>query len=188
MFEIKTFLEKHSYDIADLSLFTRERYIGLEESSKFKDYFAYRKFSPEYIQMVVTIKYQNKTVIGIDEPDGLSLWEQTYSTAIKQYLKNRQAETMYGIDPVTLKWTSLGNGSLHFILVGEWDEYIFAEAVLPEKEFLEAMLNEAEHFWQVLLEYKVFEGENKRKDSPKDYPAQMIKEIKELREKVKLLK
>lgn len=187
MFEIKTFLEKHK--IEDYSIFTRERYIGLEESSKLKDYFADEKrFTPEYIQMLVTIEYNGKTVIGIDESNGLDLWEQTYSTAIEQYVENRQTETMYGIDPITLKWTSLDGRLLKFVLMSDWSNEIYVEAILPEKEFLEAMLTEAEHFWQVLIDYKVFEGDNKRKDTPSDYPAQMIKEIKKLREKARLLK
>ncbi|WNS79230.1 hypothetical protein RRU94_16880 [Domibacillus sp. DTU_2020_1001157_1_SI_ALB_TIR_016] len=187
MFKIKTFLEKHSYERANLSSIgnTREDYIGLEESSKLKDYFIYKDFTPEYIQMLVTIQYKDKIVVGIDGLNGLDLWEQTYLTAIKQYLKARNAETMYGIDPVTLKLQSIDNTFLHFIIKSDWEpKDVYAEGVLPEKEFLEALLMEAEHFWQVLLEYKVFEGENKREDSPIDYPAQMIKEVKKLRKKL----
>ncbi|OAH59153.1 MULTISPECIES: hypothetical protein [Bacillaceae] len=190
MFEIKTFLEKHSYERPQLDSFeyTREHYIGLDESSKLKDYFAYRKFTPEYIQIHVTIKYKNKTLVGIDGVNGLDLWEQTYLDAIAQYVEKRNAETMYGIDPITLKLTALDNKLLHFLIIDEWEpKYIHAEAVLPEKEFLEALLTAAEHFWQVLLDYKVFEEKKMRETTSSDYPVQMIKQLKKLREKVKLL-
>ncbi|MCM3789398.1 hypothetical protein M3221_13410 [Domibacillus indicus] len=190
MFEIKTFLEKHGYDHTDSYFFEhpRERYIGLDESSKLKEYFDHRDFTPEYIQMLVTIQYKEKVLMGIDKLNGLDLWEQTYLDAIKQYIENRDAESMYGIDPVTLKLTSLDNTLLQFLIIDDWEpRQVHTEAVLPEKEFLEALLTEAEHFWEVLLEYKVFEGKNKREDTPSDYPAQMIKEIKKLREKVKQL-
>lgn len=186
MFEIKTFLEKYSNKTNMGN--TREAYVGLDESSNLKDYFAFEKFTPEYIQILVTIQYKEKLLIGIDGLNGLDLWEQTYSTAIKQYVENRNAETMYGIDPTLLKLHSLGNGLLRFIIIDEWEpNYVYVDAVLPEKEFLEALLIEAEHFWQVLLDYKVFEEKKMREDTPSDYPAQMIKEVKKLREKVKLL-
>ncbi|WP_046179323.1 hypothetical protein [Domibacillus tundrae] len=149
MFEIKTFLEKHSYERPNLNSleYTRAHYIGLEELSKLKDYFAYRKFTPEYIQVHVTIQYKNKVLVGIDAVNGLDLWEQTYLDAIEQYVEMRNAETMYGIDPVILKLTALDNNLLHFLIIDEWKtKHIHAEAVLPEKEFLEALITEAEHF------------------------------------------
>ena len=96
---------------------------------------------------------------------------------------------MYGIDPVTLKLHATDNTFLHFSIISDWEpKHIYADAVLPEKEFLEALLTEAEHFWQVLLDYKVFEEKKMRENTPSDYPAQMIKKVKKLRGKVKLLK
>ncbi|MET1029649.1 hypothetical protein [Domibacillus tundrae] len=75
------------------------------------------------------------------------MWEQTYLDAIEQYVEMRNAETMYGIDPVILKLTALDNNLLHFLIIDEWEpKHIHAEAVLPEKEFLEALITEAEHF------------------------------------------
>ena len=190
MFKIQTYLVKHSHKRTNLSSFqnTRDDYIGLEESSKLKDYFAYKDFSPEYIHMLVTIQYKDKVLVGIDGLSGLDLWEQTYFVAIEQYVKTRSAETMYGIDPVTLKFQPKDNTFIRFTIIDDWPpNHIYAEAVLPEKEFLGALLMEAVHFWEVLLEYKVFEGENKREDTPSDYPAQMITEVKKLGEKIKLL-
>lgn len=190
MFEIKTFLEKHDYDRTDLYFFEhpRERYIGLDEPSKLQEYFGHKDFTPEYIQMLVTIQYKEKVLMGIDKLNGLDLWEETYLAATKQYVENRSAETMYGIDPVTLKLNALDNRLLQFLIIDDWEpRQVHAEAVLPEKEFLEALLTEAEHFWEVLLENKVFEGKHKREDTPSDYPVQMIKEITKLIEKVKQL-
>lgn len=189
MFEIKTFLEKYDYNRTDSYFFEcpREKYIGLNESSKLKDYFTHKDFTPEYIQMLVTIQHNDKVLVGIDGLSGLDLWED-YLTAIKQYTEKYNAEVMYGMDPVTLKLTSIENKLVHFLIIDDWEpKQIYAEAVIPEKEFLEALLTEVEHFWELLLKYKVFEGKHKREDTPSDYPAQMIKEVKELQEKVKQL-
>lgn len=191
MFNIKTFFEKHTHELASLNSleYTRERYIGLKESSQLRDYFAHRKFTPEYMQLLVTVEYRGKVLIGTDGLNGLDLWEQTYFDAIEQYVETGYAETMYGVDPVILKLQAGYDRQLHFLITSDGEpEYIYVDTMLPEKEFLKALLTEAEHFWQVLQDYKVFEQKKMREDTPSDYAVQMIKKTKKLKDIVTLLK
>ena len=165
-----------------------ERQISLDDSLRLIEIFEHRKFTPEYIQMHVTIQYNDQIVVGYAVPSGLDLWEQTYKHAVEGYLNERNVETMYGIDPYILKLISSNRNLLEFSIVGDWEPIeVFAQAVLPEREFLDAILDGAEQFWKVLLEFKVFEEKKFRESTPSDYPLQMIEEINELRERVKLL-
>ncbi|PUB03972.1 hypothetical protein [Paenisporosarcina sp. OV554] len=179
MFKISTFLVE--YCNGD------ERQTSLDDSLKLREIFEHRKFTPEYIQMHIMIQYNDQIVVG-NIPSGLDLWEQTYIHAVEGYLDKRKVEIMYGIDPYILKLISINSNLLEFSIEGEWEPVeVFAQAILPEREFLDAILDGAEHFWKVLLEFKVFEEKKLRESTPSDYPVQMIKEIKELRERVKLL-
>ena len=180
MFKISTFLVEFCNG--------EERYISLDDSLKLREVFEHRKFTPEYIQLHVMIQYNDQIVVGNDIPSGLDLWEQTYISAVEGYLDERKVEIMYGIEPIRLKIDSIDNNLLDFQIIGEWEPKVtFAKAILPQKEFLEALLDEAEKFWNVLLECKVFEGKAKRESTPSDYPVQLIEEVKQLRERVKLL-
>ena len=180
MFKINTFLVKFCNG--------EERYISLDDSFKLREVFEHRKFTPEYIQLHITIQYNDQIVVGNDIPSGLDLWRTTYITAVESYLDEQKVEIMYGINPITLKIDSIDNNLLDFQIIGEWKPNVtLAKAFLPQKEFLKALLDEAEQFWNVLLEYKVFEGKAKRETTPSNYPVQMIKEVKQLRDRVKLL-
>jgi len=180
MFKISTFLVEFCHG--------DERHISLDDSLKLREVFEHRKFTPEYIQLHVMIQYNDQIVVGNDIPSGLDLWEQTYIPAIEGYLNERKVEIMYGIDPITLKIGSIGNNLLEFLIIGDWEpKETYANAILPQKEFCKALLDEAEQFWKVLREFKVFEEKEIRESTPSDYPVQIIEEIKELRERVKLL-
>lgn len=180
MFKISTFLvEFCSVD---------ERHISLDDSLELKEFFERKKFTPEHIQLHVRIQYYDQIVAGNDIPSGLDLWEHTYTSAVEGYLDERKVEIMYGIDPYVMKLKSINNSLLEFSIEGEWEPFeVFAQAILPEREFLDAILDGAEQFWKVLLEFKVFEEKEIRESTPSDYPVQKIEEIKELRERVKLL-
>ena len=180
MFKISTFLvEFYSGD---------ERHISLDDSLKLREVFEHQKFTPEYIQLHVIIQYNDQIIVGNDIPGGLDLWEQTYTSAVEGYLDERKVEIMYGIDPYIMKLKSINNSLLEFSIEGKWEPVeVFAQAILPEREFLDAILDGAEQFWKVLLEFKIFEEKEIRETTPSDYPVQMIEEIKELRERVKLL-
>ena len=180
MFKISTFLVEFCNGA--------ERHTSLDDFLKLREIFEHRKFTPEYIQMHIMIQYNDQIVVGKNIPSGLDLWKQTYISAVKGYLDERKVEIMYGIEPITLKIDSIDNNLLDFQIIGDWEPKVtYAKVILPQKAFLEALLNEAEQFWKVLLECKVFEGKAKRESTPSDYPVQMIEEVKQLRERVKLL-
>ncbi|MGG3450578.1 hypothetical protein [Domibacillus aminovorans] len=190
MFEIKTFLQVHGFNPTDEDFLKnyRPQHISLDDSSQVKEYFDHRKFTPEYINMLITIKYKNKIVIGIDCSSGLDLWEQTYMPAVECYLDEQKVAIMYGSDPITMKIDSLDNMLLNFLIIDDWEpRETRVKAILPQKEFLEVLLDGAEQFWKVLLDYKVFEEKAMRGSTPRDYSVQMIEKVKELRERVKLL-
>jgi hypothetical protein len=180
MFKINTFVVEFCSD--------EERHISLDDSLKLKKVFEHRKFTPEYIQLHIMIQYNDQIVVGNDIPSGLDLWEQTYIHAVEGYLDERKVEIMYGIDPYIMKLISITSNLLEFSIEGEREPVeVFAQAVLPEREFLDAILDGAEQFWKVLLEFKVFEEKKLRESTLSDYPVQKIEEINELRERVKLL-
>ncbi|WP_088044665.1 hypothetical protein [Bacillus sp. EAC] len=189
MFEIKTFLELHSYDYTDPYYFNNPeaKYIYLDDSLVIREYFDHRKFTPEHIQMLITIKYKNKIVVGIDAPSGLDLWED-YMVAIEQYLNKKKAELMYGIDPIRLKFKSVDNKKVQFSILDESEPVeVYAKATLPVKEFFESLLDGAEQFWNTLKDNEVFEQKEIRESTPKNYPELRIEEIEKLREKIKTL-
>lgn len=178
MFKISTFLETNEGD---------ESYVSLDDSLKLRGIFEHRKFTPEHIQMRITIKYNNQIVVGVDVPSGLDLWSD-YMVAIEQYLESKNVERFYGIDPYLMKLVSINNNLVDFSIVGDWEPVeVIAQAVLPEKEFLKSILDGAEHFWGTLIKYKVFEEKELRKTTSKEEPKLMIEEIEKLREKVKIL-
>ncbi|CAH0276166.1 hypothetical protein [Peribacillus simplex] len=179
MFKISTFLEKTNEG--------EESYASLDDSLKLREIFDHRKFTPEHIQMRITIKYNNQVVVGFDVPSGLDLWSD-YMVAIEQYLDGENVERLYGIDPYLIKLVSINNNLLEFSIVGDWEPVeVFAQAVLPEKEFLESILDGAEHFWETLIDYKVFEEKEIGKTTFGEEPKLMIEEIEKLRKKVKTL-
>ena len=180
MFKISTFLVEFCNGA--------ERHTSLDDFLKLREIFEHRKFTPEYIQMHIMIQYNDQIVVGNDIPSGLDLWEQTYIHAVEGYLDERKVEIMYGIDPYILKLIQINSNLLVFSIEGEWKPVeVVTQAVLPEREFLDAILDGAEQFWKVLLEFKVFEEKKLRESTPSDYPVQKIEEINALRERVKLL-
>ncbi|KMY49757.1 hypothetical protein [Peribacillus loiseleuriae] len=179
MFKISTFLVKTSEG--------EESYISLDDSLKLRELFEHRKFTPEHIQMHVMIQYNDQIVVGNDIPSGLDLWTD-YIVGIEQYLEGENVEIPYGIDPYLMKLISINSNLLELSIEGEWEPVeVFAQAALPKREFLEALLDGATHFWNTLNDYKVFKEKNTKHATPKEYPKLMIEEIEELREKVKIL-
>ncbi|MFD9627454.1 hypothetical protein [Peribacillus muralis] len=179
MFKISTLLVKITEG--------EESYVSLDDYLKLREIFDHRKFTPEHIQMRITIKYNNQIVVGVNVPSGLNLWSD-YMVAIEQYLEGENVERLYGIDLYLMKLVSINNNLLEFSIVGDWEPVkVFAQTVLPEKEFLESILDGAEHFWKTLFDYKVFEEKEIRKTASKEEPKLMIEEIEKLREKVKIL-
>ena len=147
IFEVKTFLDVYNYNPTneDFLCNERSRFISLEDSSQLNEIFNCRKFTPEHIDMIITIKYKKYILIGIDGPSGLDLWKDTYTTAVESFLEQNRAEIMYGIDPITLKIDSKENDLLSFVISGDWEpKEFFAKAVVPKKEFLVPLLDGAE--------------------------------------------
>ncbi|MFY0783126.1 hypothetical protein AB1K18_22965 [Peribacillus simplex] len=178
MFKISTFLVKTSEG--------EESYISLDDSLKLRGIFEHRKFTPEHIQMHIKIQYNDQIIVGNAIPSGLDLWSD-YIVGIEKYLDGENVEMPYGIDPYLMKLISIDSNLLEFSIVGDWEPVeVFAQARLPKKEFLEAILDGATHFWNTLNDYKVFE-KNTKNTTPKEYPKLIIEEIEKLRKKVKTL-
>lgn len=179
MFQISTFLVEMSEG--------EEHYISLDDSLKLRGIFEHRKFTPDYIQMHIMIEFNNQTVVGNDIPSGLDLWND-YILGIEKFLNGENVEIPYGIDPYLMKLISINSNSLDFSIVGDWEPVeVFAQAILPKREFFEAILDGAAHFWNTLIDYKVFEEKEIKDTTSKEYPKLMIKEIEKLSGKVKTL-
>ncbi|WP_391557903.1 hypothetical protein [Robertmurraya sp.] len=187
MFEIKTYLELESYDYSDPYYMENPsaKYIEIDDLSNIRKIVDHRKFTPEHIQQLITIKYNEMVVVGFEVPSGLSLWESTFIHAIEDYLHVGKVEMMYSIDLEILTLESINNNQMKFSIFHEWDsELVYASAILPEKEFIESMLTEANHYFQKLIDYKIFEEKRLDENTPRDYPQQMIKIVEELRRKI----
>lgn len=177
MFEIKTHLELVSYDYTASNFIRnpRERYIDIDNVPKIRDVIEHRKFTPEFIKQLITITFNNKVVVGFNVPSGLDLWKGSYIPALEDYFREGKSIVMYGIEPVILQLETINDEEVSFSIFGEWEpKEVFANAILPEKQFLEALLDGACHFWQMLIEYKVFEEGRLQENTPRDYPQQMI--------------
>ncbi|MFF2287980.1 hypothetical protein [Peribacillus butanolivorans] len=179
MFKISTFLVKTSEG--------EKSYISLDDSIKLREIFEHRKFTPEHIQMHIEIQYNDQIVVGNGIPSGLDLWTD-YIVGIEQYLDGENVEIPYGIDPYLMKLISINSNLLELSIVGDWEPVkVFAQAILPKREFLEAILDGATHFWNTLYDYKVFKEKNTKNTTPKENPKLIIEEIEKLRKKVKTL-
>jgi len=189
MFEIKTFFELHSYEYTDPYYVNNPeaKYIPLEDASELKGYFDHRKFTPEHIQMLITIKYQNIDVVGIGAPSGLDLWND-YLTAIEEYLDEDNVSVIFATDPILLKFESKDDKKLEFSIQDEWEPVkVYAQALLPEEDFFDALLTGAEQFWNTLKNYRVFEEKEIRESTPKNIPDLRIEQIQVMRKKIKTL-
>jgi hypothetical protein len=138
--------------------------------------------------MLITIRCQNKIVIGEHCPSGLDLWND-YVQAIKIFLEEGNVELNYGIEPILMKMNTINNTFLNFELIDEWEpNEVYTKAALPKKDFLEALIDGVIHFWTTLHIYQVFEKRAYRKSTPKDYPQLKLNEIDSLKKQVKNLK
>ncbi|WP_078410711.1 hypothetical protein [Priestia abyssalis] len=160
----------------------------MDDSSKFREYIEHSNFTPKHIQMLITIKYKNEIVVGIDGPSGLDLWEQSYMALVESYLNQEKVNVMYGIEPIVMRIKSLDNHLFEFSITDEWKPIeVYAKAVLPKKEFFEAILDGAERFWNTLNNYKVFEKMDIKEKASIEYPVLMTEKVEKLREKIKIL-
>ncbi|KAA0548496.1 hypothetical protein FZW96_07955 [Bacillus sp. BGMRC 2118] len=179
MFEIKTYIQSR-FDVTH-----KERYISLEDEQKIREFIGQPKFTPEHIKMLITIKYNDEVVLGIDGPSGLDLWSDTYMAAIEGYLSKGEVEILYGIDPVVMILKPVDSTYVEFIIKDEWQpSEIYAKAKLPRRQFFEALLDGAEQFWKTLICHKVFEEKELRETTPRDYPDVMIRKTNGLREQL----
>ncbi|ALC90768.1 hypothetical protein AM500_13955 [Bacillus sp. FJAT-18017] len=189
MFEIKTLLQLPSFKPTGPLCFENpdEQFISIDNELKLRDYFNHPKFTPKHIQMLITIRYQNKIVVGEHCPSGLDLWND-FVQAIKVFLEEGSVELNYGIDPILMKMSTINNTFLTFELIDDWESNeVYTKATLPKKEFLYALLDGAIHFWTTLHIYQVFKKRAYRISTPKDYPQMKLNEIHRLKEQVKTL-
>ena len=85
-----------------------------------------------------------------------------------------------------LKFESVNSNQVSISIHKEFaTEEIYAKSILPKKEFIESLLDGASHYWQKLIEYRVFVEKELRETTPKDLPIQMLDTIEELRKKIK---
>ncbi|MFS0762292.1 hypothetical protein ABC374_02405 [Peribacillus sp. 1P06PB] len=179
MFTISTYLVEISEG--------EESYISLDDSLRLREVFDHHKFTPEHIQMHIMIQFNNQIVIGNDIPSGLNLWDD-YIVGIEKFLNGENVEIPYGIDPYLMKLISINSNSLELSIVGDWEPVkVFAQDILPKRELFTAILDGAEHFWNTLIDYKVFEEKEIKDTASREYPKLMIKEIEKLSAKVKTL-
>ena len=55
------------------------------------------------------------------------------------------------------------NSLLKFSIFHEYDHNeVYASSILPQKEFLQSLLDGAKLFWNKMIEYRIFEKETKR--------------------------
>lgn len=187
MFLINTYLELVSYDHTDSYFINNPcaRYIDIDDSSRIREIIDHRKFTPELIQQLITITYNNSNIVDFNVPSGLDLWGGSYIPALEKYLFEGNSTKMYGIEPVILQFESVNTNQVSFSIIGDWEpKKTFATAILPEKQLIESLLNSAKHFWEMLIEYKVFEEKMINDTTPRDYPYQMIKKIEGLRKMI----
>lgn len=186
MFEINTYLERESIDHADPYFLQNpiEKYIDIDDSLNIREIIDHKNFTPEHIQQLITIKFNQQFIVGFNVPSGLSLWEDTFIPGLESFINEGNKEIMYGLDPIILKFESVNSKQVLFSIYEELiPEEIYAASIVPEKEFIESLLNGASHYWQKLIEYKVFKENELRETTSKDLPFIMLKRIEELRRK-----
>ena len=188
MFEINTYLERESFDYSDPYFLQnpKEKYIDVEDSLNIREIIDHKKFTPEHIQELITIKYKKHFIVDFDVPSGLSLWADTIIPAIKGYLQDGNIEILYGIDPIMLRFESVNDNQILFSIYDEFEpKRIYVKEILPQKEFIESLLDSASHYWGKLNEYKIYEEKEIKESTPRDYPKKMLNTIEELRKKIK---
>lgn len=183
MFTIQTYLQLPYTNIYEAKN-PKAKYVHIEDAFRLQEVFGHPKFTPDHMQMLITIQYNGQTIVGFDTPSAPDSWGD-YLVVIEQFLRDREAQTAYGFDSMFIKMKSVNIDFLEFMIRGEWDtSAIFAQATLPTKDFLQALLNTVESFWRVLYAYKVFEEKLMRSTTPKDLPLKMLRKIEQMQSTV----
>lgn len=183
MFNIQTYL-KLPYTSVFEEKNPKVKYVHIEDAFRLQEVFEHPKFTPEHMQILITVQYNGQTIVGFDTPSAFDSWGD-YFIVIEQFLVNCEAQTAYGIDTMMIKMKSINKDFLEFVIRGQWDtRAIFAQATLPTKEFLQALLNVAESFWRRLHAYRVFEEKTVLATTPKDLPIKMLRKIETMRKAI----
>jgi hypothetical protein len=178
MIKMDCYIEGINYTLADHN--TNTRFVHIDDTENLKTYVLQnRKFTPEYFNMIITMKINDKQIIGLDGPSGLNIWLD-YLDLMEEFLKHKTVRKMYGIEPVQIEFRAIDDNLLFFSIYDEFDpDDVFVKTEVPTKYFLPFLLEEIESFLVKLT----YQGDYDN-SIYKDYFQYGLNKIKVLRDAV----
>lgn len=171
MFKLKTYLRKPQSRIEAEFGHDFEQYKRVHTNEREKLYIPIdddnavsiidsESFYVNYFSMTIFIQYNGANVVDFDNPftPGTCLWFD-YLAMIERYLANHYAEGLYGIDYFEMQMKACGKDEMEFSIYLTHNKERFVHAVLPQKAFIKALLQELQHIWGRLYELGAFERE-----------------------------
>jgi hypothetical protein len=169
MFELKTYLAKSQRDIRlafgiDLEVYDRlhkyEReklHMDMDDETHLWNFVHFRDVDVMYSPMTITIKYKGESIIDLDNPSasGNGLWLD-YLACVERYIDTKQAEALYGYE-CEMSMTASGDNELKFCVYSAHFKEALISVVLPELEFVKALLSELKHIRSKMEERGLFE-------------------------------
>lgn len=145
MIKMDCYIERTNYNPSDHNNLTQ--FVHIDDSENLKTYVMHnRKFSPEYFNMIITMKIDDKQIIGLDGPSGLNVWLD-YLDLMEEFFEHKTVKKMYGIEPVQMEFRALEDNRLFFSIYDElYPDDVFVKAEVPAKNFLLVLLEEIESF------------------------------------------
>ncbi|MBG9943308.1 hypothetical protein ABE237_06125 [Brevibacillus formosus] len=160
MFKINTYLlrphkelvtkfpDMHMHKV--IALYPDDCYINIQDSSQMENF--KHNIEEDYNEYCVTISFNELNVVSFDFC-GVELW-YSYIHLMNDYVQHGSAVEPYGIDPIEFVLETLDSNLVQFSIRYTNDNTLIAQANLPKKEFLSALLDGAKAYYALMLKYQ----------------------------------
>ncbi|WP_187768105.1 hypothetical protein [Paenibacillus sp. PL91] len=131
--------------------------MDMDDDTQLWNFVHFRDVDVIHSPMKITIKYKGESIIDLDNPSasGNGLWLD-YLACLEKYMVNKRAVTLYGYE-CEMSMTASGDNELKFCIYSAHFKEALISVVLPELEFVEALLSELKHIWTKMEEHGLFE-------------------------------
>jgi hypothetical protein len=168
MVKLKTYLAKSPRlieleswgDLSELQRLFKSsnlRYLALDDLN-ISNILGCKKFNFRYCPMVISINYNGDTVVDFDTPNaaGGGLWLD-YLNLLELFIENKRVSTSYGIDYFKMSMINCGNNEVRFSVYTDFDNKKVVSVILPQQEFIQALIAELKHIWNVIDTFGLFD-------------------------------
>lgn len=137
--------------------YRQQRYLPLDDIN-IANIIGCKKFDFRYCSKVITISYNGESVVDFDKPaaTGGGLWLD-YLTLLELFIDNKRVSTHYGIDYFKMSLIKCRNNEVRFSIYTDFDNEKVISAILPQQEFIQALIAELKHIWNAFDTFGLFD-------------------------------